>query len=133
MQLLREWQQRAQEALDNSDISPQARRSTKQYLKEQAELHEALDQDDAHEEAEEFTQEQKEDNKAHIIECWQKVDELEQALYDTYLNADDGAYGQTLYKQAKRHLSQQKRECAKLDGERKEARRTAKAIQQQVL
>ncbi len=41
-----------------------------------------------------------------IGDCWAKVDELEQVWYETYMHADDGAFGQTLFKQAKKHLDQ---------------------------
>ena len=133
-ELLKEWRARATSSLDNSDISPEARAATKQYLKEQSELHEALDQDDAQNEADEYSQDQKEDRRSHIIECWQKVDELEQGLYDTYLHAEDGISGQTLFKQAQKHVKQQKAECTKLDKSskakksRRMSRKTRKTI-----
>ena len=53
-ELLREWRQQAIDALDNSDLRPQAREATKQYLEEQADLHEALDKDEADQEAADY-------------------------------------------------------------------------------
>jgi len=96
--MLREWRQQAIEALNNSDISPTARDATKQYLEEQADLHEALDKDEADQEAADYEEDQQVQLREHISECWGKVDELEQAWYETYMHADDGAFGQTLFK-----------------------------------
>jgi hypothetical protein len=76
-ELVREWRQQALEALDNSDISKQAREATKQYLEEQADLHEALDKDEADQEAAEYQEDLEMQKRENISTCWGKVDELE--------------------------------------------------------
>lgn len=125
LQMLREWRQQAIAALDGSDISPEARQATKQYLEEQAELHQALDEDEAENEQADYEEDLDVQKREAIGDCWAKVDELEQVWYETYMHADDGAFGKTLFKQAKKHLDQQTRECKRLDkgGAKKSHRR----------
>ena len=97
--------------LNHSNISPNARKAVKQYLKEQKELHDALDRDEAREEKQDEAAEQELIKRNKVGHCWNKVDFLEQTWLHTYMTADDDDFGQTLFKQAKKHLDDQVKEC----------------------
>ena len=113
--LLKEWKKEAIAMLDHSNVSPEARQAVKQYLKEQKELHEALDKDNATHEQELAAEEEELIKRNAVGHCWSKVDFLEQTWLHTYMTADDDAFGQTLFNQAKTHLDQQVKECTKLN------------------
>ena len=114
-QLLKEWKTEAMKILNHSNISPEARKAVKQYLTEQKQLHDALDRDEAKEEKADEEAEQALIKRNEVGHCWNKVDFLEQTWLHTYMTADDDEFGQTLFKQAKKHLDQQVKECQKIE------------------
>ena len=118
-QLLEEWKAEAMKMLNHSNVSPDARKSVKQYLKEQSELHDALDRDEAREEKEDAEAEAALIKRNAVGHCWNKVDFLEQTWLHTYMTADDDEFGQTLFKQAKTHLDQQVKDCKKITAAQK--------------
>ena len=111
MQMLKEWKEESMKKLNHSDISPEARKAVKQYLKEQQELADALDRDEAKQESLDHQEDVMMEQREQLSACWTKVDELEQVWYDTYMNTDDDEFGKLLFKQAKGHLDQQVKEC----------------------
>ena len=122
-QLLEEWKAEALSMLNHSNISPAARKAVKVYLQEQKELHDALDRDEAKEEKEINAAEDELIKRHEAGHCWNKVDFLEQTWLHTYMTADDDEFGQTLFKQAKKHLDQQVRECKKIEAQKKEEKK----------
>ena len=105
--------------LNHSNVSPEARKSVKQYLQEQKSLHKALDKDNSEHEKVLFAEEEELIKRNAVGHCWSKVDFLEQTWLHTYMTADDDSFGQTLFKQAKKHLDQQVKECEKLNKSKK--------------